>query len=191
TLPFDCQLQKDTLPFDCQLQKENVTLDPDSAHPQLLISDDRKCLTLGDKRQPLPTYTRRFRGLFCVWGKGSLKSQMGYWDVEVGKEEGWAVGICRAHIVIQRDESLGPETGVWAIGKWSGEYRALSYPHNPPLSLSGEPKRIRLLLNIPAERVSFFDADTAALLHIFTIPAYLEFQPFFWLLKKSHLRICP
>ncbi|XP_054833238.1 E3 ubiquitin-protein ligase TRIM7-like isoform X2 [Eublepharis macularius] len=182
---------KDTLPYENWLHKD-VTLDPDSAHPLLLISNDRKCVTLGDKRQHLPTTNRRFDDWLCVRGESSLISWMCYWDVEVGNEEGWAVGICRADTVIKKNESLGPETGVWAIGKWSGTYRLVNYPHNPPLSLSGEPRRIRVFLNCMGKQVSFFDADTAALLYTFRLQTlHLVFQPFFWLLKKSYLRICP
>ncbi|XP_077187167.1 E3 ubiquitin-protein ligase TRIM7-like [Paroedura picta] len=185
TVLHNQQLQKGTLPLDCQLYKENVTLDPDSDHPCFLISNDQKCLTWrANDRQ-------RFNGRLCVRGKGSLKSQVHYWDVEVGDKEGWAVGICKAYKGILKEELLGPEAGVWAIGKRSGELWTVHCPHNLPLFLIEEPKRIRVLLDLPAKQVSFFDADTAALLHLTAIPAHLEFQPFFGLWKKTYLRICP
>nr|XP_056700530.1 E3 ubiquitin-protein ligase TRIM39-like [Euleptes europaea] len=184
---------KDTVPQEYQLRKANVTLDPDTANPQLLISNDRKRLTLRNKRLAQPISCRTFNYQQHVRGKGCLTSKMYYWDVEVGSKEGWAVGIFSACIDIKRNESPGPETGVWAIGKWNRRYRVVTYPNYPPLHLKGEPKRIRVFLNFMGKQVSFFDADTTALLHEASIvdSSWLGFYPLFCLWKKSHLRICP
>ncbi|XP_075771914.1 E3 ubiquitin-protein ligase TRIM15-like isoform X2 [Pelodiscus sinensis] len=38
----------------------NVTLDPDTAHPQLVLSEDGKRVRLGNTRQPLPDIRERF-----------------------------------------------------------------------------------------------------------------------------------
>ncbi|XP_053154074.1 E3 ubiquitin-protein ligase TRIM7-like [Hemicordylus capensis] len=186
-------LKGSTLKFEYQnqIRKETVTLDPDTAHPQLLISEDRKCVTLGDKPQDTITNYPRFVHHQCVLGKFRMPPNISFWEVDVGNEEGWAVGIAKMKPDMHNDKPLTPEEGIWAIGKWEGQYRVLIAPHNPPLSFKREPKRIRVFLNLYKGQVAFFDAETATLLYAFQQDHFWVVQPFFWLCKKSHLRLCP
>lgn len=170
-----------------------MTLDVKTAHPKLLVSEDKKYLTLSDKKQNLPVTYRRYGYWCCVQGKEILKSKRCYWEVEVGKKNGWAVGIGVAYLLFDKCMVIGPEVGVWAIGKWRGQYCAFLPPHNPPLPLNGEIKRIRVCLNWFGPWVKFFDVETAALLYTFEISnfKFLGLQPFFGLCEKSHLQLCP
>ncbi|XP_053106589.1 zinc finger protein RFP-like [Hemicordylus capensis] len=59
---------KDTLVSRLPLQKANVILDPDSAHPWLIMSEDPKSLTCGDIFQDLPENPERFDCWPCVLG---------------------------------------------------------------------------------------------------------------------------
>lgn len=145
-------------------------------------------MTLGDKQQCLPNNTHRFVHQQYVLGSECFQSGIHCWEVEVGNEEGWAFGICNGYYSKQTKTLLSPEDGVWAIGKWKGQYRAVAPPVNPPLPLNEEPKKIRVSLNSTACRVAFFDADTVALLYSSKIHGSLQF-PFFWLWKKSCLRL--
>lgn len=168
-----------------------MTLDPETAHPQLLISEDRKCVTLGDAWQTLPYNIWRFVYHQCVLGSPGFESGRHCWEVDVGQEEGWAIGICAGHYPNDKAEALGPGSRVWAFGKWDGQYRFVIPPLNPPLVLREEPKKIRVSLNYMGQQVAFFDADTAALICAYSVPSHCSstFYPFFWLGRKSCFRL--
>ncbi|XP_053146293.1 zinc finger protein RFP-like [Hemicordylus capensis] len=173
---------KDTLVSELPLQKANVILDPDTAHPSLIVSEDRKSLTYGDKSQALPGTTKRFDFWPCVLGCEGFTASRHSWEVTVGGEGDWAVGVARESVKRKGLFSLGPEEGIWAVGKWEGQYRALTSPLGPPLSLCGPLKRVRVSLNCAGPRLTFSDADTAAPLYTFSGASFTRGTvcPFFY-----------
>uniref|UniRef100_A0A8C3H9H7 Zinc finger protein RFP-like n=1 Tax=Chrysemys picta bellii TaxID=8478 RepID=A0A8C3H9H7_CHRPI len=126
-----------TLPC-CHLSIMNVTLDPDTAHPQLVLSEDRK--------SP------------CVLGCEGFTSGRHCWEVEVGDGELWAVGVARGSVRRKGGISLSPEGGIWAVEWcWGGQFRALTSPVTR-LPLSRFPSRIRVCLDCDRGQVTFIDA---------------------------------
>ncbi|XP_054831882.1 tripartite motif-containing protein 10-like [Eublepharis macularius] len=184
---------KDMLVLGCQLQKANVTLDPDTAHPQLILSEDLRSVRMGDKAQDLPNNPERFDFRPLLLGSKGFTAGRHYWEVDVGREEGWAVGVTRKSVRRKGSITFSPEGGIWAVEKWAGEHYALNYPQFSPLSLSSEPKRIRVYLNYDERRVTFYDADTAVPLYTFSEASFSGqiIFPFFWVRNKAHLKLFP
>ncbi|KAK1153684.1 E3 ubiquitin-protein ligase TRIM39-like, partial [Acipenser oxyrinchus oxyrinchus] len=60
------ELMKATIAVD-------VTLDPDTAHPELILTEDGKEARPGDKRQPLPDNRKRFDQPIFVLGRGGVQ----------------------------------------------------------------------------------------------------------------------
>ncbi|XP_077779205.1 zinc finger protein RFP-like [Podarcis muralis] len=160
-------IQKDVQSFR-NLQKANVTLDPDTAHPQLILSEDRKSVRRGEKTQALPDNPERFSHKICVLGRGGFTAGRHFWEVTVESGELWDVGVARKSVERKGSFPLSPEGGIWAVGMWGGEYRAWTSPDYSPLSLSEEPRRIRVTLDYEGRRVSFSDADSGAKLYTFS-----------------------
>ncbi|XP_049633967.1 E3 ubiquitin-protein ligase TRIM41 isoform X2 [Suncus etruscus] len=79
----------------CQAARVDLTLDPDTAHPALLLSPDRRGVRLAERRQELPDYPKCFSADCCVLGAQGFRSGRHYWEVEVGGRRGWAVGAAR------------------------------------------------------------------------------------------------
>uniref|UniRef100_A0A8C0HD41 Zinc finger protein RFP-like n=1 Tax=Chelonoidis abingdonii TaxID=106734 RepID=A0A8C0HD41_CHEAB len=150
------------------LSLANVTLDPDTAHPELVLSEDRKSVRWGDTWQDLPDNPERFDSDPCVLGYEGFTSGRHSWEVEVGDGLFWAVGVARESVKRKEGVSYNPESGIWAVEQcWWGQYQALTSPVTP-LPLSWVPRRIRVSLDYEWGQVTFFDADNET--PIFTFP---------------------
>uniref|UniRef100_A0ACB8EFV6 Uncharacterized protein n=1 Tax=Sphaerodactylus townsendi TaxID=933632 RepID=A0ACB8EFV6_9SAUR len=182
---------KDTLDSGLPLHKANVTLDPDTAQPELILSEDQKSVRDGEKPQILPDNPERFDVYGAVLGREGFTGGRHFWEVLVGSEEQWAVGVARKSVRRKGDITFSPEEGIWEVGKWEGHYRAFIEDYYPPLTLSGEPKRIRVCLNYDEGRVAFFDADRRALIFEFSGASFSgeTLLPFFWVRKKGQLKL--
>nr|XP_056722306.1 E3 ubiquitin-protein ligase TRIM7-like [Euleptes europaea] len=182
---------KDTLDSGLHLQKANVTLDPHTAHPELILSEDRKSVRWGGKAQPLPNNPERFDNYFAVLGREGFTAGRHFWEVLVGSEEGWAVGVARKSVRRKGWIIFSPEKGIWAVGKWGGCYWAALIGQFLPLSLTGEPKRIRVCLNYAGGRVAFFDADRGSLICEFSGASFSgeTLLPFFRVCGKAQLKL--
>ncbi|XP_060125700.1 zinc finger protein RFP-like [Zootoca vivipara] len=167
TLLFRKQIQKDVQSFR-NLQRANVTLDPDTAHPRLILSKDRKTLKLGDRPQTLPDNPERFNYWPCVLGCEGFTAGRHFWEVSVGSGEWWTVGVARKSVGRKGRFSFRPEEGAWVVGKWGDEYWACTSTPYSPLSLREKPRRIRVTLDYEGGRVSFSDADSGAELYTFS-----------------------
>ncbi|XP_023968672.1 zinc finger protein RFP-like [Chrysemys picta bellii] len=160
---------KDSLSSSQRLDKAHVTLDPDTAHPELILSADRRSVRWGDTRQALPNNPERFDTEPCVLGCEGFTSGRHYWEVEVEEWRLFAVGVARESVSRKGWISFNPEQGIWALECDGDRYWALTSPeHGITFSLSRAPRRIRVYLDYERGQVAFFDADCGD--PIFTFP---------------------
>ncbi|XP_043384137.1 butyrophilin subfamily 1 member A1-like isoform X8 [Chelonia mydas] len=152
-----------------QVDLANVTLDPDTAHPYLVLSEGGKSVRWGDIEEDLPGNPERFDYWECVLGCGGFTAGRHCWEVEVGGEGYWAVGVARESVGRKGDISRSPEGGIWAVGWdwWEGQFRALTSPVTL-LPRRRAPSRIRVCLDCDRGQVTFIDAGDEA--PIFTFP---------------------
>ncbi|XP_044839266.1 zinc finger protein RFP-like [Mauremys mutica] len=193
---------KDTLPSALETKRGgslgtfrqvNVTLDPDTAHPELILSEDWKRVRWGDMQQRLPNTPERFDTETCVLGCEGFTSGRHCWEVEVGAGLLWAVGVARESVGRKGWISFSPEGGIWAVQRWGGQFQALSSPV-APLPLSRVPSRIRVCLDCDRGQVTFIDAGDEA--PIFTFPPGSvpggRIRPWLWVWDRdTRLRLCP
>ncbi|XP_074975987.1 butyrophilin subfamily 1 member A1-like [Caretta caretta] len=174
----------------------NVTLDPDTAHPDLVLSEDGKSVRWGDTRQDLPDKPERFDTAPWVLGCGGFTAGRHCWEVEAEAEVGgggyWAVGVARESVGRKGWISLSPEGGIWAV-EWCGDqFQALTSPATP-LPLSRVPSRIWVCLDCGRGQVTFIDAGAEA--PIFTFPPGSvpgeRIRPWLWVWPGSRLRLRP
>ncbi|XP_039373532.1 butyrophilin subfamily 1 member A1-like [Mauremys reevesii] len=173
------------------IEEVNVTLDPDTAHPKLVLSEDRKSVKWGGMWQDQSNNPERFDTMFCVLGCEGFTSGRHCWEVEVGDATFWAVGVAREPVRRKGWISRSPEGGIWAVEWWWGQFRALTNPVTL-LPLSRVPKRIRVCLDCELGQVTFIDSGDDT--QIFTFPPGSipgkRIRPWLWVLGPQ-LRLCP
>ncbi|XP_026519142.1 zinc finger protein RFP-like [Terrapene carolina triunguis] len=193
---------KDTLPSELERKRGesfgahrqvNVTLDPDTAHPWLVLSEDQKSVRRGDTRQRLPNYPERFDCWACVLGCEGFTSGRHCWEVEIGDGDLWAVGVAKESVRRKGEISPSPEEEIWAVQWcWWGKFQALTSPVTP-LPLSRVPSRIRVCLDCDRGQVTFIDAGDKA--PIFTFPPGSvpgeRIRPWLRVGVGSQLSLCP
>uniref|UniRef100_A0A3B4V6D0 Uncharacterized protein n=1 Tax=Seriola dumerili TaxID=41447 RepID=A0A3B4V6D0_SERDU len=163
-----------------QQYAEDVTLDPDTAHPKLVLSDDGKQVHCGDVRKNLPDNPERFSQCVIVLGKQSFSSGRFYYEVQVKGKTDWDLGVARESINRKGNISVSPQNGYWTIWLRNGnEYKALA---GPPvrLSLKSQPEKVGVFVDYEEGLVSFYDVAAAALIYSFTGCSFTEkLYPFF------------
>ncbi|XP_067441717.1 E3 ubiquitin-protein ligase TRIM21-like isoform X2 [Thunnus thynnus] len=163
-----------------QQYAEDVTLDPDTANPNLILSDDGKQVNDGNVKKNLPDNPERFSRSACVLGKQSFSSGRFYFEVQVKGKTKWDLGVARESINRKRNIPLSPEDGYWAICLRNGnEYKALA---GPPvrLPLKSQPQKVGVFVDYEEGLVSFYDVDAAALICSFTGCSFTEkLYPYF------------
>ncbi|XP_049428128.1 E3 ubiquitin-protein ligase TRIM21-like [Epinephelus fuscoguttatus] len=158
----------------------DVTLDPDTAYPKLILSDDGKQVKYGDVKRNLPNNPERFSRYCNVLAKQSFSSGRFYFEVQVKGKTKWDLGVVRESINRKGDVTLSPQNGNWTIWLRNGnEYAALADP-TVRLSLKSQPQKVGVFVDYEEGLVSFYDVDAAALIYSFTGCSFTEkLFPFF------------
>ncbi|XP_078138006.1 E3 ubiquitin-protein ligase TRIM21-like isoform X2 [Centroberyx gerrardi] len=160
----------------------DVTLDPDTAHPELILSDDGKQVNHGDVKKNLPDNPERFSVCPRVLGKQSFSSGRFYYEVQVKGKTWWGLGVARGSINRKGLITASSKNGYWSVWLMNGnEYKANT---DPPvlLSLKSKPQKVGVFVDYEEGLVSFYDVDAAALIYSFTGCSFTEkLYPFFGL----------
>ncbi|KAM6941616.1 E3 ubiquitin-protein ligase TRIM21-like [Lycodopsis pacificus] len=153
----------------------DVTLDPDTANPELILSDDGKQVKHGDVTKNLPNNPERFSYCNCVLAKQSFSSGRFYFEVQVKGKTEWDLGVAKESINRKGHITMSPEDGYWTIGLTNGnEYEALDAPSSVSLSLKSRPQKVGVFVDYEEGLVSFYDVDAAALVYSFTDCSFTE-----------------
>nr|NP_001018311.1 bloodthirsty [Danio rerio]AAS45169.1 bloodthirsty [Danio rerio] len=146
----------------------DVTLDPDTANPYLILSDDGKQVRDGDIEQKLPDKPQRFDPCPCVLGKEGFSSGRFYYEVQVKEKTEWDLGVVRESINRKGQITLRPNNGFWTVVLRNGnEYKAFA---GPPVSLSVRvrPQRVGVFVDYEEGLVSFYDVESSSHIYSYT-----------------------
>ncbi|XP_050960685.1 E3 ubiquitin-protein ligase TRIM35-like [Labeo rohita] len=157
------------------VQNTPVILDPNTANPHLVLSDDLTSVRDSRTYQPLPDNPDRFDCYECVLGSDSFNC----WDVEVKESRVWSLGVTTASN--QRKGGVFFNTDVWSV-----QY---GYSDQFVFPVKQKLERVRVDLDYDRGTVSFSDPVTNTHLHTFTTTFTDTVFPFFCTVYS--LRILP
>uniref|UniRef100_A0A673IR79 Uncharacterized protein n=1 Tax=Sinocyclocheilus rhinocerous TaxID=307959 RepID=A0A673IR79_9TELE len=164
----------------------SVILDPNTANPWLVLSDDLTSVRESENKQLLPDNPERFDIYACVLGSEGFNSGTHCWDVEVKESQCWSLGVTTA--LNQRKGRDFYKTNVWSVQFDPYGLTDCSFNEFPVVQ---NLECVRVYLDYDGGTMSFSDPVTNTHLHTFTTTFSDTVFPFFWCELFSSLRILP
>uniref|UniRef100_A0A8C9VQK6 B30.2/SPRY domain-containing protein n=2 Tax=Scleropages formosus TaxID=113540 RepID=A0A8C9VQK6_SCLFO len=147
----------------------DVTLDLNTAHGNLIVSQDRKEVRYTETPQNRPKKPESFDNWYSVLGKESFSSGRFYYEVQVSQKACYVVGVVKQSI--NRKESITPNTakGFWTVTFKDKTYTAAG---DPPISINvrENPQKVGVYVDYEEGQVSFYNVETRS--HIYTFTGY-------------------
>nr|XP_020452480.1 probable E3 ubiquitin-protein ligase TRIML1 [Monopterus albus] len=162
-----------------------VCLDPETAHPKLIISSKGDSATYTDTWQQLPNLPGRFDTTLNVISSQGFIFGRHYWEIDVAGKTYWELGVTYPTIPRKGTTEecwLGRGDESWCVEFFDGEYTAWhgGVPHQLPFTKHF--CRIGVLCSFPAGLVTFLEADNMMPLFSFCAATFSD---------CLHLALCP
>ncbi|XP_026023029.1 tripartite motif-containing protein 35-like [Astatotilapia calliptera] len=164
-----------------------VILDPNTADPELVVFDNLSSVKSGE-RKPLPKNPERTKFSCSVLGSKGFNSGTHEWDVDVGNNKDWELGVLSEYSQV----SGRLQSGLWRILFSNGKFSAFSSPDTEKdLPVKKEVRRIRVHLDFDRGKLSFSDLDTNAHMHTFTHSFSDTLFPYIYTENPQPVKILP
>ncbi|KAJ8381817.1 hypothetical protein SKAU_G00025950 [Synaphobranchus kaupii] len=173
------------------VQYTPVTLDPNTAAPWLILSEDLTTVADSEEKQQLPDNPERFNLDTAVLGAVGFSSGSHSWDVEVGDNTAWVLGVAKESV--QRKEKVPSvlKNGYLSVYYYHKMYFAGTSPLTR-LNLKKTPQIIRVILDCDRGKVTFSDPSDRTQIYTFKHTFTEMVFPYFWVgSKECPLRILP
>uniref|UniRef100_A0A8C5FDB0 E3 ubiquitin-protein ligase TRIM39-like n=2 Tax=Gadus morhua TaxID=8049 RepID=A0A8C5FDB0_GADMO len=182
TLNMEMKKLRDAELKRIQKYEVDVTLDPDTAHPSLILSEDGKQVHDGGVWKELPGNPKRFTYYTSVLTRQSFSSGSFYFEVQVKDNTAWWLGVARESIDRKGETELTPETGYWTLWYYDG---VLLFMDNPSvlLPLRAELQKVGVFVDYDEGLVSFYDVE--ARVHIYSATGCTFTEPLYPFLNPS------
>uniref|UniRef100_A0A3B1IN41 Tripartite motif-containing protein 35-like n=1 Tax=Astyanax mexicanus TaxID=7994 RepID=A0A3B1IN41_ASTMX len=158
------------------IQYTPVTLDPNTAHPDLHLSDDLTAVEKRDQRSSVPDNPERFDEYSCVLGSEFFNSGKHCWDVQIGDSDYWTLGLI--------PESVTRKGNSFIDLLWGVSYKQSFIPKE-------KLQRVRVQLDWDRGKLTFTDLLTNKHLHTIKHTFTERVLPLFSIVSVYPLKILP
>ncbi|XP_044223835.1 zinc-binding protein A33 [Thunnus albacares] len=161
------ELQKNSNEEDKTIYTRQVTLDPNTAHRRLALSDQNTQIHADDDDQDVPDNPGRFDVVLAALGSTGFSTGRHYWEVSVAEANCYLLGMASESSQRKGTLSFKPLKGYWTIVlNKQGQYKAMN---NRPITLRVQtpPLMLGILLDYNKGQISFYDAGTRSHLYSF------------------------
>ncbi|CAL8334598.1 unnamed protein product [Boreogadus saida] len=165
-----------------QYEVDDVILDPDTAHPLLILSEDGKQVHLGSVAENLRDNPKRFIQYIFVLTRQSFTSGRFYFEVQVKDKTQWFLGVAKESINRIDETNWTPETGYWTIGYGK---EGLLFHNNPCVCLRqrAELTKVGVFVDYDQGLVSFYDVE--ARVHLYSATGCTFSEPLYPILNPG------
>ncbi|XP_056603955.1 nuclear factor 7, brain-like isoform X1 [Triplophysa dalaica] len=136
------------------VEKPPVTLDPKTASPKLMLSPDWSSFQYVESKLCVPENPERL--YVGVLASQSFSSGLHCWDVEVGDNNHWTLGVVGATVNRKKLFKMDPKSHFWCFRYVNGTYRKCNEPA-VDIDEDERPYIIRLQLDFDQGELSFID----------------------------------
>ncbi|XP_068129189.1 E3 ubiquitin/ISG15 ligase TRIM25-like [Hyperolius riggenbachi] len=147
-----------------------ISLDVNTAHDKLNISDDRKTATYVGVKQNRPVRPERFQNYLNVISSQSFSSGRHCWEAESSERGGCDIGMCYSSIDRKGNQSdIGYNNKSWCLRRKNNQYAVIHGHKEIQIPHSVSSNRVRVCLDYEAGQLSFYElCDPIRRLHTFT-----------------------
>nr|XP_014345207.1 PREDICTED: E3 ubiquitin-protein ligase TRIM39-like [Latimeria chalumnae] len=159
---------------------DSITINPETANYNLVVSDDRTSMHNGASLQLYFLYnSERFTKEPVALGSEGFTSGRHYWEVKVGDNQIWRLGVVRESIEKNNYVIPSLKNGHYVLEKMIDYY--IHCFQRIPLSLTVKPSKIGVYLDYEGGRVSFYNADNMSYICTFTDTFTEKMYPYFYI----------
>ncbi|XP_043534298.1 zinc-binding protein A33-like [Chiloscyllium plagiosum] len=155
-----------------------LTLDPSTAHPQLVLSEDRASVKLMEKARAVTEPAESVDRELSVLGSVGFTSGRHYWEVNVGNKTAWDLGVVK-DTFRKRGSRSAQDAGYWIFGMKNGSEYWASTANPTRISINAKPKKVGVYLDYEGGQLSFYNAANMATLFTFTDSFSGKMYPYF------------
>ncbi|KAK9529305.1 hypothetical protein VZT92_013409 [Zoarces viviparus] len=157
------------------LNPSEVTFDPETAHPNLVLSRDLKTVTFSTAKQPYPSSPQRFTNFLQVLSTQSFHEGDHCWDVELDGSP-WIFGVCYSGKLARSGlpSALESSRYSWCLMWFNNLLTAFERGHDVPLKKTTVSRKLEIRLSFKTHRLSFYNVSpSSGKTHVYTFKANL------------------
>uniref|UniRef100_A0A8C9QD06 Tripartite motif family like 2 n=1 Tax=Spermophilus dauricus TaxID=99837 RepID=A0A8C9QD06_SPEDA len=147
--------------------QRHITLDPETAHPCLVLSEDLRRVRIGNIQQGVPCHPGRLDFSATVMSLESFTSGRHYWEVDVEKATKWQLGISEDSA--DRRGNMPEASKVLLTGSLMGtSYTFWVFPPLKKVCLRKQMLKVGVFLDYEYGQISFYNVTERSLIYNFS-----------------------